>query len=675
MKKIVTIIKKNFVLVCMLIIALMRFYLVERLPIMAYPTEVYDDQLMVELTKNIIEGKWLGDYDSNTFIKRPGFPMFLAFLKNLNLSFLFSLDILYILSCFYFMYSIKDDIKNGILKIIIFSLMIFNPISYASWTFQRVYRNGAGLFQTIFVFSGMYILFKKRKEPIKKLMPHIILISTMLSLIWHSREDSIWVLPFIIVATFLIILFNIIEEKIKRKTILKAITVCVPIICVGLSGIGICLLNYKNYGVFAETEVYYNKVLSSLYKVKANDEIQYVDNTRNKILELYEVSETLASIKPQLEASLDIWSKYDRHPDDNEVENGWFSWAFKDAVESAGYYKDAKTSNEFHKKIYEEIERALEEGKLEKQDGMLISSLPAWREEYFSQICKRFGVFFKFVCGFDKLYATNDISIETSGIADLKISDFEFVTNEFAVDKSRTNVRICGWYFLNNGEEYKLYLENEKNQKISEINRMPSQDISQVFGLNVERTDRFDFVAVDIEKTADFNNLYISVYNSKDELVEKIDLKSYIPNVIFESEISKYSLSLVSIETKEDPVKTYSQSSVYILNKITSVYQKIGIPVTIIAVISYIALMIKNIGLWIKNKKIPQEFNICLILTGILLSFILVLLGIIYTDITFCSTLIYMYLVVSYPLMMMFVTVAISYLIQETVKKIKKRCK
>lgn len=667
MKNIISFVKKNYVLICMIILALIRFGIVEKLPILAFPSEVYDDQLMVKLSKNIIEGNWLGEYDSNTFVKKPGFPMFLALLKNLNLSFLFTLDILYILSCFYFMYAIKDNVKNGFLKIIIFIIMLFNPISYASWTFQRVYRNGAGIFQTILIFSGIYIIFKDRKKSIKELMPHIILVSLVLSLLWHSREDSIWILPFIIVSIGVIILFNIIEEKVNKKTIAKIITVCIPIIFLGISTLSINFLNYKHYGVFTETEVYYSKVLESLYKVKAKDKIQYVDNTRNKILELYEVSETLASIKPQLETSLDTWSKYDRNPDDREVENGWFSWAFKDAVAVAGYYKDARTSNEFHKKVYEEIENALEEGKLEKQEGMLISSLPAWREEYWSQIFERANVFLKFVSGFEKINVSNGISNDTSEVSDLKVSDFEFVTNDFAVDKSRTNVRICGWYFLTNAEDYKLYLINEKDQKISEINRMPSQDITQAWGLAGERQDRFDFVAVDIEKNFDFQKLYISVYNSKDEFIEKIDLESYIQDAIVETEISKYSLSLVSIDTRVDAIKTYSDKSVNLLNKITSVYQKVGIPFSILGIICYIVLMIKMIILWIKNKKLPKEFDVCLILTGILLSFIVVLIGIIYTDISLCGTLTYMYLVATYPLLVMFCTLSISYLIENII--------
>ena len=46
------------------------------LPVYALTTASYDDRLMVNLTYWMMSGEWLGVYNSNTFVKGIGFPVF-----------------------------------------------------------------------------------------------------------------------------------------------------------------------------------------------------------------------------------------------------------------------------------------------------------------------------------------------------------------------------------------------------------------------------------------------------------------------------------------------------------------------------------------------------------------------------------------------------------------------
>lgn len=579
----------------------------------------------------------------------------------------------------YFIYAIKDDVKNNILRILIFILMLFNPISYAEMTFQRIYRNGIGIFQTIFIFSGIYIIFKNRNKDLKKLIPHIILVSINIVFLWHAREDSIWVLPFMIAALMVTCLFIIFENNKKillcslKKHIIKIIIILMPIWILLFSSIFVKTMNFHYYGVFVEREADSNfgKVISLFYKVKSNEQIQYVDITREKINRMYEVSESLNSIKPELEESLDIWTKYDRNPQDNEVENGWFAWCLKDAVSNAGKYSSAKESNEFYGKICDEINLAIKNGKLEENKNMLLSSLAPLRDEYISEFFKQFKIYINYIFKFDDLRTSNDISEEGGGVADLKVSDFEFVTSNNAISKNSTNVRICGWYFLNNREDFKLYLTNEKGERISEITRGESTDLKSGFNLNPEFNYRFDFIINDIEKNNSYEELFIEATNLNDEIIQKISLLDYTPNIIIEGKDSTYSISMISIDKRVDPNQTFSNGSVHILNNMKNIYSRISTALVYIAFIMYIVIGFVSIFKFIKNKKKTEEFDVFLILTGILLSFIVVLTGIIYTGLSFCNTLIYMYLAVAYPLFMMFVSLSISYFINRTFQKCK----
>lgn len=684
MSKVKEFIKKYFLIICLVIISLFKIHITNKLPLLAFPEQVYDDGLMVKLAKNIVQGKWLGVYDSNTLIKGAGFPIFLALLKSFNISYIFAMNIFYVLACMYFIYSIKDDIKSKIIKIIIFSIMLFNPIASAEYTFQRVYRNGIGVFQTVFIFSAIYIVWKNRYENIKTLLPHILIAAINVAFLWYSREDSIWIIPFLFASLILTTIFIIAKALSSRKfsktaknkfytnIIVKSLIILMPIWILIFSTNAIRLINYKYYGIFIEreSETYLNKVLAAFYSVKANEEYPRVDNTREKINRIYEVSETLSSIKPYLEDSLDIWSQYGSSQDKKEVENGWFSWALKHAMLTAGKYFNPIEVNDFYHKIYDEIELALENNQLEREPNIILSTFPPFRDEYKGKFINYCLGYVQYIYEFRDIQSTNMESPEFNGLDSTTLSDFEFITNNFITSRNVTNARICGWYSLNNSENFKLYLTNEKSEQISEIPRGESSDVIAVYSLNPNLQYRFDFVITDIESTKPYENLFIEVFNLNDELVEKIPLDSYQQYAVLEGEKSTYSLSIVSIEKNIDPIKTFSDSSVKILNAIKEIYAKTGKLLFIISLVSYFIILILTIIKSIKNKKLEKEFDILLILSAYILSAIVVIVGVAYTGLTSCYTLMYSYLAVVYPLFIMFVTLGIGYIFDKIICKV-----
>ena len=677
-------IKKYFLIICLIIISLFKIHITNKLPIMAFPAQVYDDGLMVTLAKNLIEKNWLGTYNSNTLVKGVGFPVFLAIIKSLNISYIFSINILYTLACLYFIYSIKDDIKNNSLRILIFVLMLFNPVSSAEYTFQRVYRNSIGLFQTIFIFSAIYIIWKNKFDNIKKLLPHIFIASINTMFLWHSREDGIWIMPFLIVSLLLISICIIVNcilsknqtNKIKLliNKIAKSVLVLMPIWILIISTFTIKIINYKYYGMFIEreSETYLNKVTTAFYSVKAYDEIPRVDNTREKVNRIYEVSETLESIKPNLENSLDVWANYSADPKAKEVENGWFGWALKYAALTAGKYFTPVEANEFFHQIYDEIESALEEGKLEKEPNVISSMLPPFREEYKNRFLDYCFGYVQYIYEFREVQSTNSESFDYNGFQSANLHDFEFITNNQTASRDVTNARICGWYSLNNNEDFKLFLTNEKKEKISEISRGDGSDVIAIYSLNPNINYRFDFVINDIESISNYKNLFLSVYDINNGLIEEIPLNTYQQYAVIENDISTYSLAIVAIEKNIDPVKTFSNGSVNLLNRIASFYSLIGKTMLITSLISYFIIFIIAIIKSIKNKKIEKEFDVFLMLSAFILSAIVVIVGVAYTGLTSCYTLTYLYLSVAYPLFIMFSTLGIGYVLEYPINILKK---
>ena len=206
-------ISKNKLIICIIIFALIRFIMTENIPITAFPSQIYDDDMMVNMAINIRGKKWLGEYTSNTLVKGPAFPMLLAIINFLGLSYISVMNLIYILSCIYFIYTIKDLFKSKMSLIVIYILLLFNPVSFAFWTLQRVYRNGITLSQVLLIIGSMFACYQRRNMNIKKIIPFSLIAGIALASLWLTREDGIWILPFVLVVIAIMVISTILKNK------------------------------------------------------------------------------------------------------------------------------------------------------------------------------------------------------------------------------------------------------------------------------------------------------------------------------------------------------------------------------------------------------------------------------------------------------------------------------
>lgn len=83
----------------------------------------------------------------------------------------------------------------------------------------------------------------------------------------------------------------------------------------------------------------------------------------------YEVSPTLAQVRKEIDKGYKGWAK-----DDGEIEGDIVFWAIKDAVAEAGFYKNGPMVNEFYKNIHNELSKAFEDGRLNRNNDFYISA-------------------------------------------------------------------------------------------------------------------------------------------------------------------------------------------------------------------------------------------------------------------------------------------------------------
>lgn len=345
---------KNKFLIVLILLTIIKIVLCCFLPNFYIESYGYDDMLMMKLSDNISNGLWLGNYTDTTLVKGFFFPLFLSFLRLINISSELGISLLYIIASITFCYVTKDLFKNRKISYILYLILLFNPVTFSSETFQRLYRYVLGPAQILFLLSFLYGIYKNSE--IKKIIPHLIGLSlTYLSVI-YTRED------YLFMNVLLLIMLILYIYKLKKKSLIL-IVFFIIVIPVNLL---VTSLNQKYYGASTNNEIInsnFSKAYQNLMKIKPDKNIYRVSIPKSSLNKAMKVSPTLETLKELINQN------YKESPDikNGELVDGYMIWSLRRVAYYKGAYKSFKTSEEFWGKVNEELEKAFQENKLEKR--------------------------------------------------------------------------------------------------------------------------------------------------------------------------------------------------------------------------------------------------------------------------------------------------------------------
>lgn len=354
--------KKYKWLIIIILICIIKIIFTSVQDINANISLLYDDTLIVKQANSIISGNWLGEYNCLTLVKGAFAPLFIAFLNIIQVPFLIGQEIMYDISIIFLTLVLSKKIENKKILVIISIILLFNPIMYCS-ELIRVYRDGIYVSLIVFLIALTIGLFLNRKEKIKKIVLYQIGLGFALSAIYLCREDFIWIIPYLI-GTVIITICYILRDKELSNKIKRVNTYFIPICIFTISILTVMSINYKYYGVFQLNQYWgkeFKEAYGALTRIKV-EEKRKVPITREALSIAYRISPTFAELKDYLEGEEGKKWAMCGDGDSVEIQGGWIHWAIIRAVESKGYYKDAKTANEFYRRVSDEINKACDEG-------------------------------------------------------------------------------------------------------------------------------------------------------------------------------------------------------------------------------------------------------------------------------------------------------------------------
>lgn len=358
MTKIKKFLKKHWFIITILVLCIARFLFTYKLPSFYLHEMVHDDGLYVKLLKALTKGQYLGAYSAKTLIKGPvfAFVIFIARIYKMGFSSFFT--ILYILACLYFLTSLKYIIKSKKFLLIIFIVLLFNPVTYSQDLFQRLYRNSISITELLFFFGAVIRIITYKN---KKIFNNISLgIITAIMLL--TREDNLWVYPVI----GFVIIYNFFKNK-KLKTLLINL---IPIMVVVISLNLVSFVNYKHYGIYTYNEIQkseFHNTYKKILQIKDDKKIHMVSIPKSTLYKLIDNTKTFDFSKDELDRFYHIYEYYEYESTKGEIYNGNIVWHLRKMIDTKHNFKSGKESEAYYKKLGEEIDELFKNGTFEKE--------------------------------------------------------------------------------------------------------------------------------------------------------------------------------------------------------------------------------------------------------------------------------------------------------------------
>jgi hypothetical protein len=313
--------------------------------------------------KSIAMGHWLGPYDELTLIKLPFFPMYMAGVQEFGIPLPIAHLLLYGLACFVACFAVRPLVKNDFALSAMFVALYFNPMenNVYSWSTTRSQVNGSLALMALACACGLYV---RRRETFRHLLPWSLAFGASFAAFWNTREEAIWmVLPLIVLAAaFLYPAFRSVNSATKLARLgLVAIPASIWALAIG----AIMLVNGTIYGWYTTAENLSPEVVgayNSLARIEPGAIVdRYYPIPHAARMIAYRISPAARELEPYFEGRQGTgWIGYGCQQFDlcADIHVGWFIWALRDAVSTAGYYTDGSKARTFYVRLANEIDAA-----------------------------------------------------------------------------------------------------------------------------------------------------------------------------------------------------------------------------------------------------------------------------------------------------------------------------
>lgn len=598
------------------ILTVLRIGYFTRIPYYAIGDAGYDDRYLADLAHSILNGNWLGDYNSTTLIKGISFPLFLVLANKLNMSYSMLLGLYYVISAAVFCFALDKLIKNKILTYAGYIFLLYTPAGFASTITQRLYRNAIVFPSVLMVFGCILLVYLYRKERFWKQLLWMVLLGIHFTFFYYLREDSFWLLPLLICSLMISAIWMIWFSGFDRKRKMVRCTALFLPVCIWLlSGMVYKGINEKHYGVFAvndRTAGSFAELTGNMIKVAdASETNKDYWISHDKLEKIIDACPSLSSNKTLLMEEYAGWAE-----EDGNVRGDWSVWALRAAFDKMGYYTDASSIAQFCSQVNSELLAAVANGTLAFDDAIHFTTQS--RGIYWDEIPGFIGKTLKNVWDVMTYRDAGAMLVESSGTEE-QIRYMESMTGVNTIHApvaSDEDIVVSGWIIVKDNTYNALSfraVDGTGNRIAEDIVLTERPDVAEMYPA-YDHAVNCGFT-IDVPNGTDYNKVRLQIYEGTQLVGETYLTTEETEDHILH--IDQNSALTVDWNSK------YSERIVQLSNRIISaarVSNRILFPLSLLC---YIGLLI----FFIRERK-WENFEPVIILTGIVLSMFILEFGV-----------------------------------------------
>ncbi len=458
--------------------AITKLWLVAFWRVAAFSFAGYDDLWFLRKARSILDGHWLGPYDHLTLIKGPAYPLWIAFTSSLHVPLLFAQQVLYVIAAFILVRAVAPLIRSPLWRLALFVVVVFNPMTFADDLPSIVSREHFTSSMALLIVAGAAGALFRIDRPTARVVPWLILCGVALAVFWHIREEGVWIVPF----AACVLLALLLRAGWKRTLVMAS----VPVAMFALAHGALVVANGMRYGIWAVVEfketsfVRAYGTMTGVRQYPTRPRMPMPRETRERV---YAVSPAFGELRPFLEGEVgERWARVSGELGDGDIGGSSFMWAFREAVQKAGYYdRGGSAVRAYYDRITREVEAASRAGRLETR-GVRATLMPPVLKGQRRQIARTWArALYRIVAFADFVLARH----YTQGLP-VELRDYELTHTPLAPREETVTLHLTGSLFHREGP-VELIIEAEDGRAVPEarIARLASPDRSTRFELRV----------------------------------------------------------------------------------------------------------------------------------------------------------------------------------------------
>ena len=276
-------------------------------------------------------------------------------------------ELLYLSAAFAFAASLRElGLARGA-AIAVFAVIAFEPYTFAIFNYVLAETIYGSL--VLFSLAALFMLLARLDEPTAR--RYAVLFGLALCSTWITRKESP-LLAGLLCGLFLLIALRAYARGTQRRDTLRDLwlAVGIPTLVIVAGTTILSTVNFARYGIFATNDLAtpgYVAANRALLRIDPSRPVRTVAVTADARRLGYEASPAFRELQQYLDT---VWATAIHVQTEEatgvkgELGSGWFYWAFRQAAAMRGHHASARTADAYYRRIADEINSAIDEGKI-----------------------------------------------------------------------------------------------------------------------------------------------------------------------------------------------------------------------------------------------------------------------------------------------------------------------